>query len=366
MPSSLPPFSVSSNQLDVVAAPQPPAPGRSALPSQPPTLPPDAPVPPPIARRPRGVKWLLAAAVVALVAALVLGSATVHRLNQSRTPEAVVAAYFDALSTGDAPAALALAADAPSDPMLTSTVLRQQLRIAPLSQVRTGVVRRSGAQATVQVSYRLDFADGATSVLDEAKLVRHGNSWRLATVAGAITLSPETTGTQRLTLAGRPLPHNKVVLFPGAAPVLADSTAITVTGDPAVTLRDSGSYPDLEVAVSNSARQQISAAVDKMLASCLRGTPADPLCPSPDTVRPVPASLRGVATKKVAAAHPQVYLDADGSGIIDLDAEVPVRGSWQVWNFENQAVTRRGSTTVELSAQVAVDRLGTVYWVQHS
>jgi hypothetical protein len=203
-------------------------------------------------------------------------------------------------------------------------------------------------------------------VLDEAKLVRHGNSWRLAAVAGAITLSPISPGTQRLTLAGRPLPYNKVVLlFPGAAPVLADTTAITVTGDPAVTLRDSGS-PDLEVAVSSSARQQISAAVDKMLANCLLGTPADPLCPSPDALRPVPASLRGVATKKVATARPQVYLDADGFGIIDLDAEVPVRGSWQVWNFENQAVTRRGSTTVELSAQVAVDRLGTVYWVQHS
>lgn len=274
-------------------------------------------------------------------------------------------AYFDALSRGDAPAVLALAAEAPTDPMLTSTVLRQQLRIAPLSQVKTGPAHISGTSATVPVRYRLGFADGGKSVLDQATLVRHSNSWRLVTVARGVTLSPGSAATQRLTLAGRPLPQGKVVLFPGAAPVLTDSGAVSVTNDPAVTLSDaSSSYPEIGVAVSEPARRQISAAVDKLLASCLKGAPADPLCPSPDAVRPVPASLRGVATKKFAAANPKLYLDVDGHGVIDVAAEVPVRGSWQVWDFENQAVTKHGLTTVELSAAVTVDRLGAVYWVQ--
>jgi len=51
-----------------------------------------------------------------------------------------------------------------------------------------------------------------------------------------------------------------------------------------------------------------------------------------------------------------------GSGVLNVRARVVVRGSWQVWDFENQVVQRRGEVTVALSAQVAPDRPAVAFW----
>lgn len=329
-------------------------------------LPAGAPVPPQPPRRRRSPRALLAATVLAMIGALALGSLAARRLDESRGPAAVVAAYFGALSTGDAPAALALAATPPASSFLTSTVLREQLRVATLSDVVVGPTTRTDGKATVDVSYRLGFAGGATVVHDHADLVGRGSLWRLAQVASPVTVVANPGGAERLLFAGRPLPRGPVVLFPGAVPLSVDSAAVEVGGKAAVSLDRSDAFPSATVTVSAAARQRIIAAVDAALAGCLAARLPDPLCPAPAVARPVPASLHGSQPKRLAASTTKIYLDSAGRGVIDLDARASAVGTWRVWNFTNQVVAQHGLTSVLVKARVSVDRLGTVYWTPSS
>jgi hypothetical protein len=100
---------------------------------------------------------------VLLSAAAVLGGSAyaicAHRADPG--PQDAVTGYFAALTRGDAPAALAFGA-VPRGPheFLTSAVLAEQQRIAPMRDVRISGVSRTGSRAAVRFSYRLGFATG--------------------------------------------------------------------------------------------------------------------------------------------------------------------------------------------------------------
>lgn len=334
-------------------------------------LPEHAPTPPAAPRRARRGRWLALAALLSAVLAVGLGLTAVNRHAARSSPEAVARSYFQALADGDAPAALAYAAAPPRGPWLTSVVLRQQLQIAPVAEISVLRASRVGATATVEVRYRLLFGSGPRSVADTVRLVRRGSSWWLSRVTSTVRVTASLPGADRLRLAGRKLPAAAVTLFPGALPLAADPPTLQVfedgstSGDvdpPILRLADPPLLAKVRVSMSPALRAQVERAVDRLLADCLKPGSKDPLCPAPGSDRPVPGSLRGSAPP-IAAVDPRIALGQSGSGgVINVHAEVPVQGSWKVWDFENQVVQRRGKVTVVLSARIALDRPAQAFW----
>jgi hypothetical protein len=306
---------------------------------------------------------LLLAAGLAVLLAIAFGSLTINRFSASNSAAAVAKRYFSALSAGDAPAAMALADLAPHDgPFLTSTVLREQLRVAKLEKVKVIRTDQGSAGATVFVSYVLKFAAHEVPVSDQVAMVKAGSSWRLSRAASVVSLSTGA-GTDRVTFAGRPLPDRSVEIFPGALPVATDSAAVTVQNSPAVRLADSSAPVSITADLSGAARKQIAGAVDSALAKCLAATSTDPLCPMAAGGRPVPGSLHGTLTKSVADSNPKITLSDKGKGAIDFTASVEVNASWKVWDFNNQEVGKKQTATLELQAVTSVDAPQTVRWV---
>lgn len=350
------------------SAPQPAWPVRQLHPVP---LPAHAPAPPAAlgrGRRRRG--WRLAlAALLSAVLAGALGLTAVNRHAARSSPESVARSYFQALADGDAPAALALAANPPRGPWLTSVVLRQQLRLAPLADISVRQANRLGSKATVEVRYRLLFGSGARSVIDTARLTRRGSSWWMSRVASQVRVTAASPGADRVRLAGRKLPAATVTLFPGALPLAANPPGLQVrdagstsgAGDQLmVRLADTQLLAKVAVSMSAALRAQLEQAVDRLLAGCLQSGSNDPLCPVPDSDRPVPGSLHGSAPP-ISAVKPRIALASD-PGVVSVRAKVAVQGSWKVWDFENQAVQRRGKASVEVSAQIALDRPAVARW----
>jgi hypothetical protein len=326
-------------------------------------LPPTAPVaPPPVGRRTRR-KGLLAAGALSAVVAVAAGSLAWSQWAASNSPGAVVKRYFQAISAGDAPAALAFADQRPTGEYLTSDVLEQQLKIAKLTDVRVRHTSKTESTATVEVQYRLAFAGGPQTVTDEIALVEHGSSWRLSRVSSAITFAQVRLGSDRVVLAGRPVKPTTINLLPGAVPVATDTAAVEVLGHPAVELKAASDIVQLVVDVSDSRKKQAAEALDAAIAKCLDATSSDPQCPLPDVKRPIPGSLRGKATKKLADGGVTVQLASDGQGLLDVGGDVPIDGSWKTWNFNNQAVPGQGPITVHVKARAALDDPGTIYWL---
>ncbi|MGI8667219.1 MAG: hypothetical protein ACR2N4_14535 [Jatrophihabitans sp.] len=342
----------------------PPAPGRPAVPA-PVALPDWAPVPPPTTGRRRGSGRLLAAALLCAALAVACGVVAVQRFRSDHSPQVVVARYFAALARGDAPAALALAADAPRGDYLTSDVLRQQLAVASIGELSIHSVQLAGATASVSVSYQLRFSAVTKQIDDVVNLARPGSSWRLSRVASSVSLSSASAGANRLSFAGRPLPSGQVLLFPGAMPVTSDTAAVQPDGQPSLRLADDGQVSALTTSITDPAKKALNRALTSALAGCLAGSSKDPFCPVPDDGRAVPGSLRGTEVDAGSAVTSTV-LSSSAAGRIELIARVSVRGSWKVWDFNNQVVSKSGDAEVTLHALASVGDLGAVYWMAPS
>jgi hypothetical protein len=283
--------------------------------------------------------------------------------STSRSPATVVRSYYQALADGDAPTALAFA-DAPANAeYLTSDVLRQQLNVAKLTDVSVSSTSMSGSSATVDVRYRLRFADKAQDVTDHDRLVKHGSTWRLRQVSTKVFLPKVRLGGDRVLFAGRPLTSAAFELFPGALPVTTDSPAVRIAGHPSVLLRSPSDTVQLNVEVSDERKKQAATALDTALARCLDATSSDVLCPlPPDVTRAVPGSLHGTVTKKLTDGDVVVTLSSGGKGVLDINADLAVDASWKAWDFNNLAVPAKGTVTLHLQATAALDDPATTYW----
>ncbi len=338
----------------------PPAPGRPAaqLPAGLP-LPAVAPVPPAPPRRSRSGRSLLLAAVGCLLAALVCGLLTAAQYRTDRSPQTVVRHYFAALAAGDAAAALGYGQAPPRGGYLTDSVLHQQLALARITDLSVQRTELTGTRGTVSVSYRLRFAAGGDQRLtDSVPVVRHGSSWRLDRVAVMTELTVTTPGADRVTLAGGRLPTKPVLVFPGALPLATDYPAVRVADQPVVGLSSDQQSTELTVVLTGAARASLQRSLGTALARCLAGTAKQPGCPQAGDSRPVPGSLRGTA---LPLRQPlDMYLGVGGA--VHLSGTVPVHGSWQDWDFNNQPVRHTGDTDVTVDAIASVADLNTVYW----
>jgi hypothetical protein len=310
---------------------------------------------------------LFGVAVLATVVAVVTGNLAWTQWADSHSPATVVEGFYRALAAGDAPTALAFASSPPSGEYLTSTVLDQQLKLASLSDVAVGRVVKNSGTASVEVHYRLGYSEQAQTVSDQVELTKHGSSWRLSRVSATVQLAKVRQGGDRLLFAGRPFKSTSVELFPGALPVTTDSQAVRVTGRPDVRLKVASNIVQVNVDVSDERKLQAAAALDAAIGKCLDAQSTDVLCPlPPDVTRPVPGSLHGIPSKKLADGGATTTLSPDGKGLLTITAELPVDATWKTWDFNNLAVPGHGTITLSLRAVSALDDPGTIYWVSKS
>jgi hypothetical protein len=292
----------------------------------------------------RALYW---AAVVVAVAALVGGALYAYLgYRDTSGPDGAVRGYFAAVARGDAPAALAFG-DVPDGPhrLLTSTVLAEQQRIAPLHDVEVTTGDRSGDHAWVRFRYRLDFAAGERTVTGRIPVMQHDGSWRLARSAVPTTIGLDRA-RDRISLAGAAVPDGATLLFPGALPVQVDSSylALHVTGD----VRFGTDAVAVRVTPSAAAQSRLGAAIQQQLRTCASGAPAAADCPLPST-RIVPGTLRGRLVGPVAGAL-EYHVASDAAGTIRATGSVAFRGSYRELSYDNVTHVRHGTLRLPIDA----------------
>jgi hypothetical protein len=309
-------------------------------------------------RRYRGRFW---AAVLLSVVAVVGGALVAYRgYAQAVGPQGVVRSYYAALARSDAPGALALG-DLPAGThtLLTSTVLREQQRIAPISGVQIVAVDQRGSTATVSVRYRLGFASGTRQETDSVALSRRGSTWRLANAAATTQLRVRQAA-DRAAIVGTAVPEGQTLLFPGAVPIAFDTPYLTLDPASASVRLASAAETDVNVRVADAARAAIRDAIAYDIAACVADGPkADPRCPQPSD-RYVPGSLHG--STKGAPDRLTLTLDADPHGVIDVAGSVQFSGTYQELDFDNIAVAKSGTLTLPLTATVPAAAPVVVRW----
>lgn len=298
-------------------------------------------------RRHRALYWTcVGLAVIALV-----GGTVVALVSYAATggPAGAVRGYFAALERSDAPAALGYG-DIPAGPRdyLTRAVLREQQRIAPMSDVHVTSTSRSGANATVSVTYRLQFGTGVAQFGDQVSVRERHGSWRLANVA-AVTQLGLSQAEDRARILGTPVPSGSVLLFPGALPITFDTSYLQLAaGTSSLQLQSPVDAP-LTVEASPQGRAAVLTALRTAFAPCVTGGPtADPRCPLPDD-RGVPDSLRG-AVVGAFAPDAKITVESTPAGRIDVSGHVQVHGSYQDLDFNDLPVTHSGTVSVPIAA----------------
>ena len=298
------------------------------------------------ARRRAVVRLVAACAVVAVGWGAVIAFTG---YQQTAGPDGAVKGYFAALARGDAPAALGFGAPPEgAHPLLTSTVLKQQLAIAPIRDVTVVDTVTHGSAATVTVQYGLGFRDDPVEVTERVAVLRHGGAWRLA--ATAATTSLDLTGAlERATVAGGAVPDNPAAIFPGALPVTFDTPYLQLAPSTRYVRLSAPADTTVAVQVSPAGRAVIVPVLAKMLSACLRPGPVDPRCPLPSD-RIVPGTLHATLSKN-ALAHLQVQVQTDQAGVIAVSVpDLSVHASYQQLDFDNQPFPMSGPVTLQVAA----------------
>jgi hypothetical protein len=299
------------------------------------------------ARRHRGLYW--AAILLSLVA--IAGGGVVAYLGYQETsgPDGAVRGYFAALEDANAPRALSYGDLPPGPhPLLTSNVLREQQKIAPIRDVKIVSVQHTGRDATVTVSYDLAFASGKAAVSDAVVVHHRGSTWQLAETA-VPTAIRITQAADRATILGAGIPDGTTLLFPGAVPVRFDTPNLQVAAGTGAVAFTTGSEVDLRVQVSDAGRRAVAAALAAALRACFTpGVTADVRCPLPAGGY-VPGSLSGHLTGNVAE---RMTLDvgSTGAGVIDVSGTVAFAGTFRRLDFDNIASTQHGTVQLPLDS----------------
>lgn len=276
--------------------------------------------------------------------------------------EGAVKGYLEALSKGDAGAALAFGADQPaSKDFLTDDVLKQQTAKWPITNVRILSTNETGPMAQVHVS--VNFGD---QTADQTLMVKKDdNGWRLPTASvkvnlgasGGIRMTNPATGqplpAAPLTLFGKPAPSNAAVyVFPGwldlgsaskyltvstARPVLLDGLVASGVG---LTV---GTQMQLSEAGLGAAKQAVAAAV----AECAKSTLlAPPGCPN---AMPNPTLVDGTVHWEPPADLNQVNYTFTA---FDLSVRTMGTSQWTITATSTSGATVQGKQFVPLMGQI--------------
>jgi hypothetical protein len=303
--------------------------------------------------------WVaLAVAVVAVVG----GSVTaISDYLSTSSPAGVVAGYFSALASGDAPGALSFGAVPSGDrSFLTTPALRDELAVAQIRDVRVGSMTGSGGTRQAAVGYRLQYSWGSRQVADTVGLVKVGSRWKLADSAVSATVSLDNA-LQRASFAGTAVPRTVVDLFPGAIPLVFDTAILQLPAGVGVVRFDGSSTADMQAGVSDVGTRAIEAAMASAVTACLTAATPQALCPDPTVnTRAVPASMHGTLIASTLTVAASVQPDSDGK--ISITGGFQVNGSYRSLNYDNQASTTTGTFEVTYLAHCFATTATSIVW----
>ena len=263
-------------------------------------------------------------------------------------PDVVVRDYFAALARADAPGALAYGnLPAGQHDFLTSEVLAEQQRIAPMRDVRITGVAEHGSSAAVGFAYRLDLEHAPQTVTGTISLARSGSAWHLVQTA-LLTRVILGQSVDRLSFGGSTVPAGRVLLFPGALPVRFDTPLLQL--DPAAAAVGFGSPSVLHLAVqpTATARRLLLAGLATLVQSCLDGARAPVSCPLP-APGTVPGSVHGRILGRLADQVSFSVTSAAG-GVIAMTGSLAVSVRYRALDFENVPSTQGGRTVLPIDA----------------
>jgi hypothetical protein len=290
-------------------------------------------------------------AAVAAASLVVGGGVLVAALGyaQMAGPDGAVRGYFAALARSDAPSALAFG-DLPVGPhtLLTSTVLREQQRIAPIRNLSIVSIARQGSNASVKVEYTLAFGGDSRLISDTVRVYQRGGKWRLVHAAIPTQLDV-VRGLQRATIVGAGIPEGTSLVFPGAVPIKFDTPYLQLDATQDSVSFAAGPTTQVVVEVSKAGKSAVVSAVTAALRACLGASGQDDRCPQPNE-RYVPHSLRGAL---VGAINDDVSarLAVGPSGALEITGDVQVSGTYRKLTFENQTVTGSGKLRLPIRAR---------------
>ncbi|MUL48446.1 DUF4878 domain-containing protein [Mycobacterium sp. CBMA293] len=268
--------------------------GQPMAPQQPAAMPPSGYGPPPgpngygqPAAPAKGRKPLLIVFAIVVVVAIV-GAAGWTFLNtgSSSGPDSAATAgdavkgYLEALSRGDANAALAFSDDQPaSKDFLTDDILKQQTSKWPITNIRIlSDSSASGGNSAIsfgQVHVAVNFGDKTSDTNLSVK--KQDSHWRLDRAAVKLEANSSGIGNQAaantLTLFGKPLNGNAAYVFPGFLDIASNNQNITATTKNPVLLDQlatAGSGASLQptYTVTDAAKTAIMAQVKAITDAC--------------------------------------------------------------------------------------------------
>lgn len=283
--------------------------------------------------------------IALLVSGVLLAVRAAHR---SAGPATVVRDYFAALARGDAAQALSYGTVPPGPRrLLTSTVLREQLRIAPLQDLTVESSEWDGDRATVTVHYSMAFAGGSVATATPISLHRTHHEWWLDRSAVGAVLAP-STAQDRFAILGAPVPTGRTLLFPGALPITPDTAYLELVPTLDYVSFDSPDTVDVPVRVSPKGQAAVRAAVRSGLDRCLTGASPDVTCPLPND-RYVPGTVRGRLNGQLGGL---IDLDQrDPAGLLTYAGTPTITGHWERLDFHN--VPQREHAQVELDVRAS-------------
>lgn len=289
-----------------------------------------------------------AAVLVAVLAVIGGGGYAYLGYRASSGPDGTVRAYFAALARSDAPSALGFG-DLPagSRGLLTSAVLAEQQRIAPLHDVRITRVRSSGGRASVSYSYLLGFARGDVQVVGTVRLRDGSSGWRLVQAAVPTTVRLEQAA-DRIAFAGSAVPDGPTLLFPGALPVRIDTPYLMLDPTTAAVQFGAGATLTLAVRPTPAARAELAAQLGRLVRRCVAGAPPAADCPAPDP-RYVPGSLHGRVLGDLTGGL-RFEVSERAAGTISVAGSVRVAGSYRRLAYDNVAVPAGGRFALPVTA----------------
>lgn len=243
---------------------------------------------PPRKNPPRGL-WI-ALGAIAVVAVVVIASVLIFGGGSggdgAENPSQAVQEYFEALSRGDAKAALALGESQPPDTtFLTDEILKKQIAAEPIANIKTlGETPGANGAVMVQVSVSL----GGKTQSGKIPVSKTDDGWKVPHAAMKMDLN-KNSGLYKpqlfdaVTIFDEPTPKSGVAyVFPGPVELGSSNPNLKITG------RDFGLTPglmniylgllqqNLNIDVSEEGTKAIRDAILAHLKDCARSTQLQP------------------------------------------------------------------------------------------
>ncbi|MDO5067922.1 MAG: hypothetical protein Q4D96_11630 [Propionibacteriaceae bacterium] len=191
-----------------------------------------------------------------------------------QTPKAIVEAYLEALSKGDAKAALALASTSgvSDSSLLTDEVLKDSLSRAPMTEIKVSEPGGTEYSPTVKVSYKL----GDQAVEDEYTISTHDKKINNPTsdlnLYGVDKAKPLVNGVEAKS--------EHPAVFPGSYAVTSGNEYLEVEGELPILKKSSKDYDSvtLKLKVSQAGIDMYRSKVIPEAEACLASKDLDPGC----------------------------------------------------------------------------------------